>query len=145
MKKHFIIIVGIVVIIVIGLFLYFFDPIKKYVVYQKALLGLSGNEAVLVLDNGQEERMFRGEVVDGMTVADVLGAASLAGNFDCRLNSGIEGFTLVAGRRGEIGDADSGAVPKGIDGITGVIVRMVIRHNDPVGLSRCEDSLFHLL
>jgi hypothetical protein len=96
MKKHFIIIVGIVVIIVIGLFLYFFDPIKKYVVYQKALLGLSGNEAVLVLDNGQEERMFRGEVVDGMTVADVLGAASLAGNFDCRLNSGIDSLDGLA-------------------------------------------------
>ncbi len=84
MEKRFLIsIIVIIALIIIGLSLYYFlGPGKKYVVYQKAVAGLSGNEAILVVDNGQQERMFKGEIAEGMTVANVLEAASLAGNFD---------------------------------------------------------------
>ncbi len=45
--------------------------------------------AVLVLDFGDKERWFTGEVFDGMTVNDALAAASLSGKFSYQAGSQI--------------------------------------------------------
>jgi len=53
--------------------------------YEKVI---SGKEAILIIDYGnQKQRLFKGEVVDGMTVFDALTTASLAGKFTFQANS----------------------------------------------------------
>lgn len=92
MEKRFLIpIIAIVVLIIIGLaWYYFLGPGKNYVAYQEAVAGLSSNEAILVVNSGQQERMFAGEIIDGMTVADVLTASGLTNDeqtmWQCSLN-----------------------------------------------------------
>jgi hypothetical protein len=53
--------------------------------------GLSDNEAILVVDNGQKERIFKGEVAEGMTVADVLEASGLVGDGQLGLRCSLNG------------------------------------------------------
>jgi len=93
MEKRFLIsIIVVIALIVIGLpWYYFLGPGKNYIAYQKTVAGLSGNEAILVLDNGQQERMFKGEITEGMTVTDVLEASGLAGNEQTGLRCSLNG------------------------------------------------------
>ncbi len=50
---------------------------------------LVGNEALVVINNGASERMFKGAATDSATVIDVIQAASSAGKFDFTADSEI--------------------------------------------------------
>lgn len=78
MPKSYLIILIIVFLIVIGVVFYsFFKP------------KIGPNEAVLTINYGETKRAFIGEVIDGMTISDVLLVSAKAGNFDFDLEQGI--------------------------------------------------------
>ncbi|MBI4811988.1 hypothetical protein HY798_00850 [Candidatus Falkowbacteria bacterium] len=99
MEKRFLsLILAIIILTIAGLsFYYFFGPGKKQIVYQKAVAGLSNKEAILILNDGRQERWFKGEISRGTTVADVLQAASLAGKFECQIDSQIVSLDGLSG------------------------------------------------
>ncbi|TSC75337.1 MAG: hypothetical protein G01um101430_432 [Parcubacteria group bacterium Gr01-1014_30] len=73
-------------ILVIGLWSFFYVR-QKDQAYKKAL---SENEALLVVDYGRgKERWFKGEVVQGMTVRDVLETSGSTGSFGFVANGAL--------------------------------------------------------
>lgn len=69
-------------IIALGLIIY---TEQKTNAYKKAL---SEKEALLILDYGKEkERWFKGEVIEGMSILNILETSSFAGNFSFTANS----------------------------------------------------------
>ena len=69
-----------IVLIILIIFAFYFlrNSIYKIV--------FSDKEALLIIDDGKKERWFKGEVVKGMTVADVLSVSALAGGFEFSIN-----------------------------------------------------------
>ena len=74
-KKIFLITLGLILILLGSWFVY---SQQKNQFYKKVL---ADNEALLIIKNGKE-RWFKGEVVNGMTISDVLLTSSRAGGFD---------------------------------------------------------------
>lgn len=72
MSKTYLSILIIIILIVGGSLVYSFLSQPK----------IESNEAVLVIDFGNNKRAFAGEVIDGMTITDALGASAEAGNFN---------------------------------------------------------------
>jgi hypothetical protein len=67
---------------ILGTFVYF-----QQTGYKKVL---SDNEALLIIDYGQgRERWFKGEVIEGMTISDVLQTSSRAGSFNLSANGSL--------------------------------------------------------
>lgn len=92
-KKYLFALAVIILLVLVSLSVYFQ---QKKQAYKKVLVD---NEALLVIADDQgKERWFKGEVIEGMTVRDVLKTSSLAGGFDfeaewrCSVNSrAVEG------------------------------------------------------
>jgi len=99
-RKNIIYILAAIIIIVILLFVFFRTELKKKYEYFKAVASLSDSEAILVLDfdgrKQEEQRWFKGSIVEGMTLANVLQAASVAGNFKISIDSNINEIDNVA-------------------------------------------------
>ncbi|HOK35317.1 MAG TPA: hypothetical protein PLL80_01115 [Candidatus Pacearchaeota archaeon] len=72
MSKTYLSILIIIALIVIGSLAYSFISQPK----------IGTNEAVVIIDFGNNKRAFAGEVIDGMTITDALGASAKAGNFN---------------------------------------------------------------
>jgi cbb3-type cytochrome oxidase subunit 3 len=100
MERHypkFIIVLSLIIIFIGGAGYFLWNKEKMSVAYQQATAGLSEKEALLVLDYGDDkERWFKGEIQSGMTVANVIQASSMAGNFDYKINSHVFSLDGVA-------------------------------------------------
>jgi len=72
MSKTYLSILIIIVLIIIGSLAYSLVSQPK----------IGTNEALVVIDFGNNKRAFAGEVIDGMTITDALGASAKAGNFN---------------------------------------------------------------
>ena len=78
MPKKFLPILIIIFLIVIGAIFYsLFKP----------KIGL--NEAALIINDGQTKRAFAGQVIEGMTISDVISTSAKTGNFDFDYENGI--------------------------------------------------------
>ena len=56
---------------------------------------LTASSASLILEDSGSQRMFTGEVVENMTVMDVLNASAAAGNFDISYRISASGDTII--------------------------------------------------
>lgn len=74
MSKNFLVVSIIVLIAIGGGIFYYFSSQQQ--------IEIGPNEALLIIDFGNNKRFFAGEVRDGMTITDALGASAKAGNFD---------------------------------------------------------------
>ncbi len=72
LKKYLSILIIVILIIGVGVFYFFFSKQPQ----------VGKDEAILIINFGENKRAFAGEVVDGMTIIDALSAAANAGNFD---------------------------------------------------------------
>ena len=81
MSKLYLTILIIVILIGIGLIFYFFGPLGKP--------KIGPNEAALIINYGETKRAFIGEVIEGMTISDVLLVSAKAGNFDFDAEEGV--------------------------------------------------------
>jgi nitrogen fixation-related uncharacterized protein len=89
-RKIIILLISIAVVIILAaVFLLYWSGSQLQPKSKYANEVLVGNEALLVINNGASERMFKGGVADGATVTDILQAASLAGKFDFSADSEI--------------------------------------------------------
>ncbi len=89
MKKQPLLILILFLLLVSVAFFYYYQAKLNHQQKEESLL--SNNEALLVLDYGnKKQRFFKGDVVRGMTVSDAISAASMAGNFNFKTDSGID-------------------------------------------------------
>lgn len=79
MSKFYLLILIVIFLIIIGAIFYFVSPHPK----------IGPKEAVLIINNGETKRAFAGQVIEGMTIADVLTPSAKAGNFDFNYEEGI--------------------------------------------------------
>jgi hypothetical protein len=77
-KRYLLIIIALLIILLVGFYYCFF--IKPFSQPEK-----QDEQAVLIIDFGERKRSFSGEVIDGMTIIDVLSVSAEAGEFNFEL------------------------------------------------------------
>ena len=81
MSKFYLPILIVVLLVAMGVIFYFVGPFGKPKIAE--------NEAILTINYGEVKRAFIGQVIDNMTILDVIRTSAKAGNLDFDYEEGI--------------------------------------------------------